>query len=76
MQAIKYSLKSLYKATDQVTVTIEDLTTPGFIAEQEAIVINEVREFQNKWYVSGEEAAWHQCQNEVTGYSCPDQERR
>ena len=65
VHAIEYSLKYLYKGTDQVTVTIEDNTAAQCIAEQEAVSINEVREFQNKHYVSGAEAAWHQCQNEV-----------
>ena len=41
-----------------VTVTIEDNAGAGGIAEQEAAVINEVRELQNKWYVSGAETAW------------------
>ena len=59
VQAIKYSLKYLYKGADQVTLTIEDNAAAGCIAEQEAVAINEVREFQNKWYVSGAEAAWH-----------------
>ena len=65
MQAIKCSLKYLYKGADLVTVTIEDFAAAGCIAEQVAVTINEVREFQNKCYVSGAEAACHQCQNEV-----------
>ena len=62
VQAIKYSVKYLYKGADQVTVTIEDNAGAGCIPEQEAVAINEVRQFQNKWYVSGAEAAWCQCQ--------------
>ena len=65
VQAIKYSLKYLYKGADQVTVTIEDTPAVGCIAEQEAVAINKVREFQNKQCVSGAEAAWHQHQNEM-----------
>ena len=65
MQAIKYSLKYLYKGADLVTVTIEDFAAAGCIAEQVAVTINEVRVIQNKCYVSGAEAACHQCQNEV-----------
>ena len=41
-----------------MTVTIEDNAAAGCIAEQEAVAINEVRESQNKWYVSGAETAW------------------
>ena len=63
MQAIKYYLKYLYKGADQVTVTVEDSAAAGCIAEQGAVAINEVRESQNKWYVSGAEAYRHQ--NEV-----------
>ena len=48
-----------------MTVTIEDSAVAGCLAEQEAIAINEVREFQHKQYVSGAEATWCQCQNEV-----------
>ena len=46
-------------------MTFEDNAAAGCVAEQEAVAINEVREFQNKQYVSGAEAAWRQCQNEV-----------
>ena len=49
-----------------MTVTIEDNAAAGCIAEQEAVTINEVREFQkNQWNVSGAEAASCQCQSEV-----------
>ena len=58
MHAIKYTLKYLYKGSDQVTVTIEDNA-------EETDTSNEVEEFQNKQYVSAAEAAWHQHQNEV-----------
>ena len=52
MQAIKYTLKYLYKGSDQVTVTIENNAA--------ADTTNDVEQFQNKWYVSADEAAWHQ----------------
>ena len=65
MQAIEYSLKYLYKGADQVTVTSEDNAAAGCIAQQEAVAINEIKEFQSKQHVSGAEAAWSQCQNEV-----------
>ena len=57
MQAIKYSLKYPYEGADQVNVTIEDIAAAGCIAQQEADTINEVKEFQNKQYTSGAEAA-------------------
>ena len=41
-----------------MTVTVEDIA-------EETEINNEVEEFQNKWYVSAGEAAWHQHQNEV-----------
>ena len=65
MQAIEYSLKYRYKGADQVTVTSEDNAAAGCIAQQEAVAINEIKEFQSKQHVSGAEAAWCQCQNEV-----------
>ena len=58
MQAIKYTLKYLYKGSDQVTVTVEDNA-------EETEINNEVEEFQNKCYVSEDKAAWRQRQNEV-----------
>ena len=58
MQAIKYTLKYLYKGLDQVTVTIEGNA-------EDADTYNEIEQFQNKQCVSAGEAAWHQCQNEV-----------
>ena len=58
VQAIKYTLKYLYKGSDQVTVTIEDNA-------EETDTNNEVEQFQNKQYVSAAEASWCQCQNEV-----------
>ena len=65
MQAIKSSLKYLYKDADQVTLTIEDNAAVGCITQEETDTINEVQQFQDKWYVSAAEAAWNQCQNEV-----------
>ena len=58
MQAIKYTLKYLYKGSDQVTVTIEG-------SAEETDTYNEIEQFQNKQYVSAAEAAWCQRQNEV-----------
>ena len=58
MQAIKYTLKYLYKVLDQVTMTVEDHA-------EETEINNEDEEFQNKQYVRAGEAPWHQCQNEV-----------
>ena len=58
VQAIKYTLKYLYKGSDQVTVTIEGNA-------EDADTYNEIEQFQNKQCVSAGEAAWHQCQNEV-----------
>ena len=55
MQAIKYTLKYLYKGSDQVTVTIEGNA-------EDADTYNEIEQFQNKQYVS---ADWCQHQNEV-----------
>ena len=52
MQAIKYTLKYLYKGSDQVTVTIEGNA-------EDVDTYNEIKQFQNKWYVSAGEAAWH-----------------
>ena len=43
VQAIKYTLKYLYKGSDQVTVTVEDNA-------EETEMNNEVEEFQNKQY--------------------------
>ena len=45
VHAIKYTLKYLYKGSDQVTVTVED-------SAEETEINNEVEEFQNKWYLS------------------------
>ena len=58
VQAIKYTLKYLYKGSDQVTVTIEGKA-------EDADTYNEIEQFQNKRYVSAGEAAWCQRQNEV-----------
>ena len=65
MQAIKYTLKYLYKGSDQVTVTFEDNAAAGCITEKETDTTNEVEQFQNKQYVSEVETAWCKCHNEV-----------
>ena len=55
VEAMKYTLKYLYKGSDQVTVTIEGNA-------EDADTYNEIEQFQNKQYVSAGEAAW--CQHQ------------
>ena len=58
VEAMKYTLKYLYKGSDQVAVTIEGNA-------EDADTYKEIEQFQNKRYVSAGEAAWCQRQNEV-----------
>ena len=48
MKAIKYSLKHLYKGTDQVTVTIQNSAAAECIGEQEAVVTENVAKDTSK----------------------------
>ena len=60
VEAIKYHLKYINKPKDYATVAVEDAE----MAEQED-VRNEVKDFQNRRYVSGAEAAWRDRGNEL-----------
>ena len=66
--AIKYHLKYINKGSDEAIITVEGKAAnkdAGDAENNDKVPTNEVKEFQNKRYVSGAEACWRFHENEI-----------
>ena len=66
--AIKYHLKCSNKGPDKAIITVEGKIAnkyDNYAENNENAPTNEVKEFQNKWYVSDAEAYWRFRENEI-----------